>query len=386
MPLHPLTPITAPAPSAAPPIMIALSGWPDAVYIASDSNPRERGRAGTATPPEVYDGVGGPRIVPKHISPAPGVAGGKRVALAGGARRAPPKSALPVIPGKQPASTSGAIARMTAKVARLPRARAILPKPAPVPAPAPSPSIAPQHSIFATTCPHLADPSLGPCPFPTHPHDIRGMFPPTSHLEKMYGKKVAVEPTVGKGKRPGGVGEGKGKGRAFLHKGRALPLVPSWSGAGAGVGDGEKANGREGDKDVEMKQAKLVEGAGRKRSLSPSSALASSQHQHPSKTRLLSHTPSTPSSSSSSASRSTLSSSSTPTPTPIPGAESGLLWKRVIVNNPEHMDIGVDGEGEGEGEGREESEIEGAGAGDGQQRAAAGEDVGMQVDSVSVGE
>ncbi|OCF38822.1 hypothetical protein I317_07395 [Kwoniella heveanensis CBS 569] len=41
---------------------------------------------------------------------------------------------------------------------------------------------APMLSIFATTCPHLTDPSLGPCPFKYHPHDIRNMFPPTSHL------------------------------------------------------------------------------------------------------------------------------------------------------------------------------------------------------------
>ncbi|ODO01753.1 hypothetical protein I350_06582 [Cryptococcus amylolentus CBS 6273] len=410
---------SAPAVPAAPaPIMIALSGWPDAVYISSSSNnPRKRGRSGTATPPEVYDGVGGPRIVPQHISPS------SKTPVNRGAPPSAP-SARPVIAGKQAAapapfptppadaagaprfvSAPGAMARMAAKVAKT---RAILPKPpAPAPPAPPPPSAAPQHSIFATTCPHLADPSLGPCPFPTHPHDIRGMFPPTSHLEKLYGKKVAVEPTVGtKGaKRPVAqplpvtILEGKGKGKevplppvssdqdkgktptprpapalshptphrhvsdprylpssAFLHKGRALPLVPSWSGASsasssrvgapgvdasASVRQPEAEGERQGGGDVEMQDPKLPA----KRHLSPSPSSHSSD-AHPNKVRLLS--PSAPSTSTSTPSSSSSSSSTTPFPSVTPKStsdsaqEAGLLWKRVIVNHAELMDIDVD--------------------------------------------
>ncbi|ODN91359.1 hypothetical protein L198_05870 [Cryptococcus wingfieldii CBS 7118] len=381
------------APAVPAPIMIALSGWPDAVYISSSNNPKKRGRSGTATPPEVYDGVGGPRILPQHISPSRG-----KTPVGAPSRRGAPPSARPVIPGRPfPALSADAAG------ARLPKTRTILPKP---PAPPTPPPPAPQHSIFATTCPHLADPSLGPCPFPTHPHDIRGMFPPTSHLEKLYGKKVAVEPTVGKNgaKRPVAqplpvtIVKGKGKGKevpisssvssdkgktptsrpalshptpyrhssdprylpssAFLHKGRALPLVPSWSGASSasssrvgtpGVDSSVKqAEGeRQGGGDVEMQDPKLPT----KRHLSPSPSSSSShssssmlEDAHPNKVRLLS--PSAPSTSTSS------SSSSSPSTTPVlsvtpkstldSAQEAGLLWKRVIVNYPELMDVDVD--------------------------------------------
>ncbi|WWC58938.1 uncharacterized protein I303_101483 [Kwoniella dejecticola CBS 10117] len=56
------------------------------------------------------------------------------------------------------------------------------PKSNPVPNVVPKPISAPNLSIFAPVCPHLTDPSLGPCPFKSHPHDVRNMFPPTSHL------------------------------------------------------------------------------------------------------------------------------------------------------------------------------------------------------------
>ncbi|KIR34964.1 hypothetical protein I352_02220 [Cryptococcus deuterogattii MMRL2647] len=302
--------------SAPSPIMIALSGWPEPVYIARDINSwdrkRQQSRSGTATPPEVYDGVGGPRIMPQHISSSSWTKGvppsmsqpQNACTSATSAGKADPAKMFPVpvsdvnktlpIPNRRAKSNSmNAIKPLTPAYPPTPPAGSIFAAP---PAAGNSSNnnapVAPQFSIFATTCPHLTDPSLGPCPFPTHPHDVRSMFPPTSHLAKREAKMPLSGPSRDKGttdkitdkhpirpkylpptifpsvtissithspttiiRSPSSSSSStkisdKGKERedptelpstfadprylpssAILHKGRALPLVPSWSGA-----------------------------------------------------------------------------------------------------------------------------------------------------------
>ncbi|WVQ83779.1 hypothetical protein IAT38_005923 [Cryptococcus sp. DSM 104549] len=202
------------APAGRPAIMIALSGWPEPVYVASDPSTLWGSRSGAATPPQVYDGIGGPPVLPPALKqgafganwpamsagssdPAPGpktFPGAGLVASSTASSAAPspaytPTSAAPSpTPSAAPAKTPSPYARPPARGAvTTATTAAFTPTPhnltAATPGSAPAP-LAPNFSIFSTTCPHLADPSLGPCPFPTHPHDIRGMFPPTSHLAK----------------------------------------------------------------------------------------------------------------------------------------------------------------------------------------------------------
>ncbi|KIR58306.1 hypothetical protein I314_05931 [Cryptococcus bacillisporus CA1873] len=302
--------------SAPSPIMIALSGWPEPVYIARDINSWDRkkhqSRSGTATPPEVYDGVGGPRIMPQHISSSswtkvapPSMSQPQNAcSSATSAGKADPakmfsvpvnndNKTLPVPNRRAKSNSMNAIKPLTSAYPPAPPAGSIFAAP---PAAGNSSNnnapVAPQFSIFATTCPHLTDPSLGPCPFPTHPHDVRSMFPPTSHLAKREANMPLSGPSRDKGTtdkitdkhplrpkylpptifpsvtissithspttiiRPSSSSSSstkisdKGKERedptelpstfadprylpssAILHKGRALPLVPSWSGA-----------------------------------------------------------------------------------------------------------------------------------------------------------
>ncbi|AAW44408.2 hypothetical protein CNBF0540 [Cryptococcus deneoformans B-3501A] len=298
------------------PIMIALSGWPEPVYIASDTSSwdrkKQQSRSGTATPPEIYDGVGGPRIIPQHI---PSLLAQKNARLPASQpqnARAPATSAGKADPAKvfpapvdndnnTPTNAPNRWSRSNGRNAIKPLTPAYPPAPpagsifATPPAAGNSSNsktpVAPQFSIFATTCPHLTDPSLGPCPFPTHPHDVRSMFPPTSHLAKRGAQMPLSRPSRDKGTtdkitdkqpiRPKYLPptifpsvtissithspttiirsssssssstkiNDKGKERedpikrpstfadprylpssAILHKGRALPLVPSWSG------------------------------------------------------------------------------------------------------------------------------------------------------------
>ncbi|WVO15622.1 hypothetical protein L204_103282 [Cryptococcus depauperatus] len=306
--------------SAPAPVMIALAGWPESVFVASKSTGNwEKKHSESATPPAVYDGVGGRNSVPQHVAMS---------ALVLEKSQSPyRKSKFP--PQNQPVRSdkNAKLTHFLSTATQLPLigapnlARPVRPVAAtfnscPTPSQASTSASSsnlsknnapatPQLSIFATTCPHLSDPSLGPCPFPTHPHDVRGMFPPTSHQDKLGEKKEAKDgPTkmdITLSKAGGKIADkssptptppffsarptksvahsvaapAKERERgdppaspyafqdprylpssAILHKGRVLPLVPSWSGAPSSTnkasttlpaqssagGDGKKAN------------------------------------------------------------------------------------------------------------------------------------------------
>ncbi|WWD21863.1 hypothetical protein CI109_106351 [Kwoniella shandongensis] len=207
-------------PSQPHPLMIALSGWPEAVYVSADRMEWERKRSSRAgTPPQVYDGVmmdtakiSTAKSHPSILSPISTAAPITTTAVV------TPPAPFHHQEKQYPTSTNS-----NGQTKHHARAQSIPTPTAPTAAPPPS------LSIFSTVCPHLLDPSLGPCPFQTHPHDIRGMFPPTSHLSKS-------PPNT--------------------RRGTQLPSSTSANGSGNGNGDGsgggvdrreQQAVGRDGD-------------------------------------------------------------------------------------------------------------------------------------------
>ncbi|WRT65266.1 uncharacterized protein IL334_002209 [Kwoniella shivajii] len=166
-----------------PPIMVALAGWPEPIYVSSASAFASSSAFGDASRSnsmgfeplsgQVYDGIGIPSIKPQYQqisqSSLPPHMSNK------------PKSRPTSPPPLNGRSTTH---NNTDKTDVALNMRTKVRKPNPIPNVVPKPVSAPNLSIFASVCPHLSDPSLGPCPFKSHPHDVRNMFPPTSHLSR----------------------------------------------------------------------------------------------------------------------------------------------------------------------------------------------------------
>ncbi|KAK8846546.1 hypothetical protein IAR55_005632 [Kwoniella newhampshirensis] len=150
------------------PLMIALSGWPEPVYVSTGKRSSRGG-----TPPPVYDGVS----VTVHRRAA---RGGEGSDLAGNNNKY--SRSTVVLPPHGIPSTSSRLEQNEEMSSDNHSRRQSTPSLTITNPSAASPP--PTQSIFSSVCPHLTDPSLGPCPFPTHPHNLRGMFPPTSHLMK----------------------------------------------------------------------------------------------------------------------------------------------------------------------------------------------------------
>ncbi|WWC67446.1 uncharacterized protein I206_101354 [Kwoniella pini CBS 10737] len=198
LPLTPLSPAAAanlsmqfPSPH---PLMVALAGWPETIYVSNnrrhslDTSNSHMGFESLSSG-QVYDGV-----------PAPALHSHKKMK----SRPTTPPKLESTITSKSPeitdspfsSSSSSSIPTSTfdddkdtltdktpLSIRNKLKARAAgKTKANPVPNIVPKPISAPNLSIFAPVCPHLTDPSLGPCPFKSHPHDVRNMFPPTSHL------------------------------------------------------------------------------------------------------------------------------------------------------------------------------------------------------------
>ncbi|WVR04229.1 hypothetical protein IAU60_001229 [Kwoniella sp. DSM 27419] len=211
----------APVPLAQPqpqkPIMVALAGWPEPIYVSS--HPLFAGMGGTAggsleplSTGQVYDGVNlsmvkplparvdskavlTATIRPLSLSSSPATTldtssysdASSSSASSSTSSASSSGTTSPVMPSvvkvEVDAVSQPLAAAKSPKSPKSPIASAFSagPSKSPTTPSKPAPA-APMLSIFATTCPHLTDPSLGPCPFKYHPHDIRNMFPPTSHL------------------------------------------------------------------------------------------------------------------------------------------------------------------------------------------------------------
>ncbi|WVW79011.1 hypothetical protein I302_100974 [Kwoniella bestiolae CBS 10118] len=327
-----------PTPRAAqpPPIMVALAGWPEPIYVSSLASAagasERRGSTGMGFEPlssgQVYDGVAtstssSPAIPISLINDSHLPNPSKKIKSRPGTPPPPssstiyhtiPSSSPPIMPTSttstssetSPVSMSPGLTGPTNSNSDKPIIPASIQnklklkpkvKTNPIPNIVPTPITAPNLSIFATVCPHLTDPSLGPCPFKSHPHDVRNMFPPTSHLSPTSSSSpLGVSVSVGSSSSPplsdealsspelektlenrnpqgltnyfpipgagapkprsrtvarlnpkgsssssstssgSGSGSGRKKGSTFndprygaiLHKGRALPVVPSW--------------------------------------------------------------------------------------------------------------------------------------------------------------
>ncbi|WWD08194.1 hypothetical protein V865_006305 [Kwoniella europaea PYCC6329] len=300
-----------------PPIMVALAGWPEPIYVSATHDRRgSTGGVGNMgfeplSSGQVYDGVAVASPISfindlHHNIPNPNKKIQSRpttppienqLQIKGfPSSSSTPTSAIPStmsetststeITGKSDKPSTADVIRDKLKARQPPRTKN---KTNPIPNIVPTPISAPNLSIFAAVCPHLTDPSLGPCPFKSHPHDVRNMFPPTSHLTssptssssssqlpqhvdgpsslspqseelsspeldknpqgltnyfpvpgagapKPRSRAVARLNPKSPGSGSGSSSNGKRKGSTFndprygaiLHKGRALPVVPSW--------------------------------------------------------------------------------------------------------------------------------------------------------------
>ncbi|OCF76414.1 hypothetical protein I204_02109 [Kwoniella mangroviensis CBS 8886] len=318
------TPVSRTPQGSQPPIMVALAGWPEPIYVSATNDRRgSTGGVGNMgfeplSSGQVYDGVA---VAPPvsfindlhHNIPNPNKKIKSRpttppvddqLQIKGFPSSSTSSSAIPStmsetstspeVTGKSDKPSTADVIRDKLKARQSPRTKN---KTNPIPNIVPTPISAPNLSIFAAVCPHLTDPSLGPCPFKSHPHDVRNMFPPTSHLsssptssssssrlphqhdvrsgsslspksEELSSPELDKNPQgltnyfpipgagapkprsravarlnpkssgsgSGSGSGSSSSSNGKRKGSTFndprygaiLHKGRALPVVPSW--------------------------------------------------------------------------------------------------------------------------------------------------------------